>query len=163
MTIHSSNAMIPALMPHAEASNLTQALRGDLGQTLASLKLTLQTLAGAHAHEDQEKFECAVSLVDALMKQIQELSLELRTPVVVGENHSSRGRAAQVSYETLTIRERQVLRLAAQGHTNRDIGSRLTISRRTAETHRANVMRKLRLKGPQDLIRFALRHGILSL
>ena len=154
--------MIPAPMARAETSNLTQALRDDLGQTLAGLKLTLQTLAGANAHQRQEQFECAVSLVDALLKQIQELSLDLRAPVVVGENRSARGHAAQVSYEGLTTRERQVLRLAAQGHTNRDIGSRLTISRRTAETHRANVMRKLRLKGPQDLIRFALRHGILS-
>jgi len=66
-------------------------------------------------------------------------------------------------YETLSAREREVLHLAAKGHTNQDIARRLTISRRTAETHRANLMRKLGLKGEKDLIRFALRRGILDI
>jgi DNA-binding NarL/FixJ family response regulator len=66
-------------------------------------------------------------------------------------------------YDALTPRERQVLQLAAEGNTNHDIGLRLKISRRTAETHRANLMRKLGLKGQQELIRFALRRGILKL
>jgi DNA-binding NarL/FixJ family response regulator len=66
-------------------------------------------------------------------------------------------------YDTLSAREREVLHLAAKGHTNQDIARRLTISRRPAETHRANLMRKLGLKGEKDLIRFALRRGILDI
>lgn len=71
--------------------------------------------------------------------------------------------ASQDPYDTLTVRERQVLHLAAEGQTNQAIGKRLAISRRTAETHRANLMRKLGIKGQPELIRFALRRGILSL
>ena len=66
-------------------------------------------------------------------------------------------------YETLSVRERQVLALAAHGDSNQEIASKLSISRRTAETHRANLMRKLGLKGEKELIRFALRRGILDL
>jgi DNA-binding NarL/FixJ family response regulator len=64
-------------------------------------------------------------------------------------------------YETLTTRERQVLHLAAEGYTNTEIGDRLSISPRTVETHRANLMRKLGLESQTDLIRYALHRGII--
>ncbi len=63
--------------------------------------------------------------------------------------------------EILTTRERQVLQLAIQGASNTDIGNRLSISPRTAETHRANLMRKLGLRTHNDLMRYAARHGLL--
>jgi two-component system response regulator NreC len=66
-------------------------------------------------------------------------------------------------YETLTTREREVLHLAAESCTNAEIGERLSISPRTAETHRANMMRKLALHTQTDLIRYALRRGILPM
>ncbi len=66
-------------------------------------------------------------------------------------------------YETLTGREREVLHLAAEGHTNAEIAGRLSISSRTAETHRANMMRKLELRSQTDLIRYALRRGIIPM
>ena len=65
--------------------------------------------------------------------------------------------------EALTAREHEVLLLAAQGRTNPEIGIHLGISRRTAETHRANLLRKLGLKGQQELIRYALKRGLLEL
>ena len=64
--------------------------------------------------------------------------------------------------KSLTDREREVLHLAAQGLTNREIGTRLFISPRTVESHRASMMRKLGLRKPADLILYAVRHGILS-
>ena len=66
-------------------------------------------------------------------------------------------------YETLTAREREVLHLAAEGFNNVEIGAKLFISPRTAENHRAAVMRKLGLRTQTDLIRYALRRGILPL
>jgi two-component system response regulator NreC len=66
-------------------------------------------------------------------------------------------------YETLTTREREVLQLAAQSCSNADIAGRLSISPRTVETYRANVMRKLALRTQTDLIRYALRQGILPM
>lgn len=65
------------------------------------------------------------------------------------------------SYDTLTNREREVLHMAVQGCTNADIATRLYISRRTVETHRANMMRKLDIHTQTDLVRYALQQGIL--
>jgi len=69
--------------------------------------------------------------------------------------------AAEDSYETLTDREREVLHLAAEGRTNSEIADRLFVSPRTVETHRAHLMQKLGLKNQTELIRFALKRGIL--
>jgi two-component system response regulator NreC len=66
-------------------------------------------------------------------------------------------------YDTLTTREREVLHLAVEGHTNREIAERLFISSRTVEVHRANMMRKLGLRTHTDLIRYALQRGILPM
>jgi DNA-binding NarL/FixJ family response regulator len=66
-------------------------------------------------------------------------------------------------YETLTSRERQVLQLLAEGHSNTAIAEQLTISPRTVEVHRAKIMQKLDLRTHTDLIRFALQRGILPL
>jgi two-component system, NarL family, response regulator NreC len=73
------------------------------------------------------------------------------------------GSGAIDPYDTLTNREREVLHLAAAGATNAEIASRLSISPRTVETHRAKVMRKLDLGSHIDLVRYALRRGILSM
>lgn len=64
-------------------------------------------------------------------------------------------------YETLTRRERQVLKLVAEGRHNPDIAAELAISPRTVENHRASLMRKLAFKSQADLIRYALRRGLL--
>lgn len=67
----------------------------------------------------------------------------------------------QDRYETLTSREREVLQMLAQSMSNSEIATRLTISPRTVETHRANLMRKLDLQTQTDLIRYALQRGLV--
>ena len=66
-------------------------------------------------------------------------------------------------YETLTTREREILQLAAESSSLGEIGARLGISPRTVETHRAHLMAKLGLQSQADLIRYAVRRGILPL
>jgi DNA-binding NarL/FixJ family response regulator len=66
-------------------------------------------------------------------------------------------------YETLTAREKEVLHLAAEGKTSVEIAGRLGISTRTAETHRSHLMHKLDLHTQAELIRFALRRGLISI
>ena len=66
-------------------------------------------------------------------------------------------------YDTLTNREREILQLVAEGNSASEISAILSISPRTVETHRANLMRKLELNSQVDLIRFAIRKGILPL
>jgi DNA-binding NarL/FixJ family response regulator len=63
---------------------------------------------------------------------------------------------------SLTQRERLVLQLAAEGHSNPEVAEKLFISPRTAETHRTNLLRKLRLQTQTDLVRFAIRKGLIT-
>ncbi len=65
-------------------------------------------------------------------------------------------------YDTLTERERLVLQLAAEGLGNPEVATRLFISPRTAESHRANLMRKLGLKSQTDLVRYAIRRKLIT-
>jgi two-component system, NarL family, response regulator NreC len=64
--------------------------------------------------------------------------------------------------DPLSDREREVLRLLALGHTNQEIASMLYISVRTAETHRAHIMQKLRLTSRAELVRYALDAGLIE-
>ena len=64
--------------------------------------------------------------------------------------------------DPLSEREREVLRLLALGHTNQEIAKLLYISVRTAESHRAHIMQKLRLGTRAELVRYALAHGLLE-
>ncbi len=64
--------------------------------------------------------------------------------------------------DPLSDREHEVLRLLALGHTNQEIAKMLYISVRTAETHRAHIMQKLRLTSRAELVRYALERGLLD-
>jgi len=66
------------------------------------------------------------------------------------------------SYHNLTDREREILKLVAEGYTAREIADMLVISLRTVETHKTNLMKKLNIRNKADLIRFAIRKGIIT-
>ena len=70
---------------------------------------------------------------------------------------------ARAEADPLSQREHEVLRLLALGHTNQEIANLLDISVRTAETHRARIMQKLRLASRAELVRYALATGVLEL
>jgi DNA-binding NarL/FixJ family response regulator len=70
--------------------------------------------------------------------------------------------ARKADEDPLSDREREVLRLLALGHTNQEISKQLYISVRTAETHRAHIMQKLRLSSRAELVRYALEQGLLE-
>ncbi len=67
------------------------------------------------------------------------------------------------AFERLTPREREVLQLVTEGHTNRAIAQILNISVRTVEKHRANLMSKLDIHDLAGLVRFAIKHGLVLL
>jgi two-component system, NarL family, response regulator NreC len=69
---------------------------------------------------------------------------------------------ARAAADPLSEREREVLRLLALGHTNQEIAKMLFISVRTAETHRAHIMQKLRLSTRAELVGYALAEGLLD-
>ena len=80
--------------------------------------------------------------------------------VVGGYVGSRRLKGAPQSHD-LSEREAEVLRLVAWGYTNKEIGSYLTISVKTVETHKANILEKLDLRSRVEMVRYALRQGWL--
>lgn len=73
------------------------------------------------------------------------------------EGHSS------TVFMLLTPRERQILQLLAEGHTTRDIANMLYISQKTVDVHRQNISKKLQLHTLADLIKYAIKEGLVSL
>lgn len=67
------------------------------------------------------------------------------------------------SYDGLTNREREILKLIAEDHTNQEIADLLVLSVATVQTHRAHLMRKLGLRNRTELIKYALRRGFITL
>ncbi|HYP26790.1 MAG TPA: response regulator transcription factor [Blastocatellia bacterium] len=118
---------------------------------------------GAHAYvmKDASSAELALAVREVAVGR-RYLSPPLSDRAI--EAYQERARASALDkYETLTTREREVLQLTAEGRTSHEIAARLGISSRTAETHRSNLMHKLDLHTQADLIRYALRRGIIPM
>jgi len=87
------------------------------------------------------------------------------TRVLLGDlthDRDTDGQAQRDSYELLSPREKEVLRMVALGHTNRKIADELFLSVKTIETYRARVMEKLNLRTRAALVRYALLRGLLD-
>lgn len=65
-------------------------------------------------------------------------------------------------YDTLSEREKEILALVAKGYSNKEIADQLIISVKTVESHKSNVMEKLKLKTRPELVKFALKKGLLN-
>jgi DNA-binding NarL/FixJ family response regulator len=74
---------------------------------------------------------------------------------------SAEGRQDDDPYDSLTDREKQVLKLVAEGRSNKDVAELLDISVKTAMSHREHIMQKLSLHSRTELIRFALKQGVI--
>jgi len=72
------------------------------------------------------------------------------------------GQGPEMPLRSLTQREREIFDLAVRGLSNQDIASQLCISKRTVETHRGRIMRKLHVHSATDLVRLAAKHGLLD-
>jgi DNA-binding NarL/FixJ family response regulator len=77
-----------------------------------------------------------------------------------GDGYETRGREGPLAQ--LTRRECEILQLLAEGHGNKEIATRLDISVKTAETHRTNMMRKIDAHSLADLVRYAIRNGLVQ-
>ncbi len=69
----------------------------------------------------------------------------------------------ETSYDTLSEREREILKLIAEGKTNKEIAELLYLSIKTVQAHRANLMRKLGMHDRTELVKYAIRKGIIGL
>ena len=81
---------------------------------------------------------------------------------VEDHQHEVGGQASHDSYEQLTDRERDVLKLVAEGYTTREIADILVVSSKTVEGHKTHLMAKLGIRNRIGLVKYALRRGIIN-
>ena len=90
------------------------------------------------------------------------LSPEISGKLISGYLEGKKTIKTHSPWETLTKRERGILKLIAEGYKNKEIADYLYISQKTVETHRANLMRKLDLHNTAALVAFAMEKGLVS-
>lgn len=119
--------------------------------------------AGAHGYVlKSDAGSDLVAAVEALRRQRYFFSARLGASASNLEKiDSRRSRRRPKAPGALTTREREILQLLAEGCTNKLVASRLGISVKTAETHRARIMRKLKMDSVTDVVRYAIRNGLI--
>ena len=86
------------------------------------------------------------------------------SPVVANGvlNRDERGESGDSPLSSLTLREREVMKLLCEGHPNREVASLLHISPRTIDSHRANIMKKLGVNSNAELAQMAVKYGLIE-
>jgi DNA-binding NarL/FixJ family response regulator len=167
-------ALVDISLPDESGIELTRKIKGLLSATQI-------LIVSVHAKIDYitEAFQAGAtgyilkeSGVERLLQGIEHVSKgnsfldSALSSEVVKELVQSPARKAKItdaSYETLTPREQEVMRLIAEGFSTRKIAGKLFISPRTAENHRSKIMRKLGLRSTHELIRFAAKLGLIDI
>ncbi len=120
---------------------------------------------GAGAEGYLLKDDCLSELLTAIRRVLsgkRYLSPSVADKVVSGYLGQQTVPHAATSWETLTQREREVIKLVAEGYKNREIAEYLSISAKTVEKHRANLMKKLRLRSAAELTAYAIDKGLVA-
>ena len=165
--------LLELMLPGLSGLDVTRQVRQRSPNTKV-LMLSTQT-HGAYVQEALRNgaagFALKSSSVTELLQAVQDVAsgrhylsplLSQQAIEFYGKEASAEDAAAD-PYRSLTDREREIFHLAAEGYKNAELADRLSISPRTVETHRANLMRKLGLRTQTDLVRYAIRRGILPL
>jgi two-component system, NarL family, response regulator NreC len=144
----------------ADASVRVVALTAeDAGESIVA---AMEAGASGYVH----KSAVQESLVRALESAAQgEAALDNRGSRLLGERYRERRRQQEQTEEWLagvTQQERRLLALTAEGYTSREIGRKLLLSAKTVDSYRSRLMRKLDLHQRSDLVRFAIRSGLLK-
>ncbi len=103
-----------------------------------------------------------LTAVDALLRGETFFTSRMAATMYAAEFAGGGRRRRPKSAAGLTPREREILQLLAEGRKNRDVGKALNISVKTAETHRARIMAKLGIESVADLVRYAIRNGLVA-
>ena len=146
--------VLPSLVrEHSETKVLLLSMQDDPGSVREAFA------AGASGYVLKEAADAeVVAAVREIARGGRYVNPELGARLMASEAAAQR----DAEEDPLSEREHEVLRLLALGHTNQEIAQQLYISVRTAETHRAHVMQKLRLTTRAELVRYALDHGLLE-
>jgi DNA-binding NarL/FixJ family response regulator len=119
--------------------------------------------AGANGYllKDSTHAELVMAVKKVLSNQ-HYISPEISEKVIEGYMEGRKALKTHTPWETLTAREREILKLIAEGYKNKKIAEELCISVKTVEKHRANLMEKLGLHNVQALTAFAIEKGVVS-
>jgi DNA-binding NarL/FixJ family response regulator len=106
--------------------------------------------------------ESLIAAVDTLRQHKPFLTSKVTEFVLDDYLRRSEEQDDRTPHTILTAREREIIQLLAEGHSNKGTASALGISVKTIEAHRANLMRKLHLRSLSDLVRYAIRNKIVQ-
>jgi DNA-binding NarL/FixJ family response regulator len=164
--------LLDIAMPHLNGVEVVGRLRGLKVKTRALIlsMYTDDTLVRQALRNGANGYLLKRAVADELLLAVRavargdtylspEVAGPLLTPLVAGPPDGE----AATPLDRLTAREREVLQLIAEGHTNHEIAAHLTLSEKTVEKHRGHLMAKLTLHDTAALVRFAIRHGLISL
>jgi DNA-binding NarL/FixJ family response regulator len=164
-------AVLDISMPRLDGIEATRQIRAAVPGT-HTLALTMHAdesyvfqLIKAGASGCVLKHDPAPDLIDAIHSAARgEPFLYPQTANAVAADYLTRVESGEdrETYDGLTAREKEILTLIAQGETNQDIGRRLFISVKTVQTHRAHILEKLRLHDRTQLVRYAIRKGLIQ-
>jgi DNA-binding NarL/FixJ family response regulator len=106
--------------------------------------------------------ESLIAAVDSLRQHKPFLTATVTEFVLDEYLRAADGPQLDASLPSVTAREREIIQLLAEGNSNKEIAAALRVSTKTIEAHRANIMRKLRLRSVTDLVRYAIRNRIVQ-
>jgi two-component system, NarL family, response regulator NreC len=122
---------------------------------------TLKAGADGYVLKDATRDELIMAVRNVISGK-RYISPGISEKVIEGYLDGRKNIKSQTSWETLTRREREILKLIAEGHRNKEIADYLCISVKTVEKHRANLMEKLGLHNVQALTAFAIEKGLVN-
>ena len=122
---------------------------------------TLKAGADGYLLKDSTHAELVMAVKKVLNGKYY-ISPEISEKVIEGYLEGKKTLKSQTSFDTLTSREREILKLIAEGYKNKEIADELCISVKTVEKHRANLMEKLDLHNVQALTALAIEKGLIS-
>ena len=103
-----------------------------------------------------------IAAVDTLRQHKPFLTSKVTEFVLDGYMRASEEADDRTASSAVTPREREIIQLIAEGHSNKEAASTLGVSVKTIEAHRANIMKKLRLRSITDLVRYAIRNRLVE-
>lgn len=146
---------IAAKLP--KISVIILSMHSDEGYVLKALK------AGARGYLLKDSAESdVINAVRAVSRGKAYFSPEISRMLVDDYIRQLQQRGVEDSYELLSLREREIFQLLAEGRSNKEISGMLNLSTHTVETHRGNILEKLNLHSLPELILYAVRKGVIS-
>jgi two-component system response regulator NreC len=147
LTVHTDKQYFMKMLSVGASGYLTKQAAAD------ELVAAIQAVAAGHVYLQP-------ALARWLLEDYQQLAKTVSLPDQEGD--TDKGKAA-VTLDILSERERQVLELVGEGLNNHDIGKKLELSPKTIARHRERIMKKLNIHSRTELVKFAIRTGLISL